>query len=47
MFNLAQSEPLALVQELPRFDNTIKLKILLANALTRVYTTGLVDACSM
>jgi hypothetical protein len=33
LLNLAIGEPLALVQELPRFDNTIKLKLLLASTL--------------
>jgi len=33
MLNLAPSEPLALVQALPCFDNTIKLKLLLASSL--------------
>jgi hypothetical protein len=33
MFNLAPSETLVLVQELPCFDNTIKLKLLLASYL--------------
>jgi hypothetical protein len=33
MLNLALGEPLALVQELPYFDNSIKLDPLLASAL--------------
>jgi hypothetical protein len=33
MLNLAPSEPLALVQELPCFDNPIKLNPLLDSAL--------------
>jgi len=33
MLNLAPSEPLSLVQELPCFDNSIKLDPLLASAL--------------
>jgi hypothetical protein len=33
MLNLAPSEPLALVQELPCFDNPIKLNPLLESAL--------------
>jgi hypothetical protein len=33
LLNLVVSESLALVQELPRFDNSIKLKLLLASDL--------------
>jgi hypothetical protein len=33
LLNLAPGETLALVQELPRFDNTIKPKLVLASAL--------------
>jgi hypothetical protein len=33
LLNLAPSEPLALVQELPHFDNMIKLKLLLASSI--------------
>ena len=33
LLNLAPGEPLALVQELPCFDNTIKLKLLFASSL--------------
>jgi hypothetical protein len=33
LLNLASGEPLALVQELPCFDNTIKLKLLLVSSL--------------
>jgi hypothetical protein len=31
--NLVSGEPLALVQELPRFDNSIKLKLILVSSL--------------
>jgi hypothetical protein len=33
MLNLAPSEPLALVQEMPFFDNSIKMDPLLSSAL--------------
>jgi hypothetical protein len=33
LLNLAPGEPLALVKELPHFDNMIKLKLLLAISL--------------
>jgi hypothetical protein len=33
LLNVAPGEPLALVQELPRFDNSIKLKLMLVSFL--------------
>jgi hypothetical protein len=33
LLNLALGEPLALVEEFPFFDNTIKLKIIFSSAL--------------
>jgi hypothetical protein len=44
MLNLAMGEPFALVLEMPRFDNLIKLKIMLASALD-LYVHDLINRC--
>jgi hypothetical protein len=44
LLNLAPGEPLALVQELPYFDNSIKLDPLLASALD-MFVHNLITGC--
>jgi hypothetical protein len=46
LLNLAQGEPLALVQELPYFDNSIKLYPLLSSALD-LCAQNLITGCML
>ena len=47
LLNLAPGEPLALVQELPCFNDSIKLDPLLSSSLDCVSTILSLDACCM
>jgi hypothetical protein len=47
LLNLASGEPLALVQELPCFDNSIKMDPLLASALDLFVHNMIIGFCCM
>jgi hypothetical protein len=47
LLNLAPGEPLALVQELPCFDDSIKMDPLLSSALDLCVHNMIMDACCM